>query len=167
MKHFHTLSWKSIAMVAFLCLFGQVMSAQDEADLATDQEVYVAGTTVTFSGSGFESGETVIIEVDRVESDGDTTPTATAPLETVADDNGDFVAEWQVPLEESLYDGDLMATARGAESNRAATITFSGNIKVDFRQSANNDAGYGPNQIHWINSILQQSNSQFTEGMST
>jgi len=76
-------------------------------------------------------------------------------------------AEWEVPAEESQYDADLLATARGAESNREAQIQFQGNIKVDFRQSANNDAGYGPNQIHWINSILQQSNSTYREGMSS
>jgi len=42
----------------------------------------------------------------------------------------------------------------------------SGNLKVDFRQSANNDAGYGPGAIHWINSILQSNNSAYSEGMS-
>jgi len=40
-------------------------------------------------------------------------------------------------------------------------------VKVDFRQSANKDAPYSPGDIHWINSILQASNSQYYEGMST
>ncbi|MFM9004689.1 MAG: hypothetical protein ACKOSR_04200, partial [Flavobacteriales bacterium] len=117
-------------------------------------------------GSGFNSGEIITIEVERIESDGDTISTINAPIETVANDNGEFVAEWQFPFEESQYDAELMATAKGAESDRSAQIQFSGNIKVDFRQSANNDAGYGPNQIHWISSILQQSNSSYAEGMS-
>ena len=167
MKHLNNFSWKPIALVAFLCLFGRDMLAQDDANLSTDQPVYVAGTTVTFNGSGFNSGEIVTIEVERIESDGDTISTVTAPIEAVANDNGEFVAEWQVPVEESQYDAELMATAKGAESDRSAQIQFSGNIKVDFRQSANNDAGYGPNQIHWINSILQQSNSTYAEGMSS
>ena len=41
------------------------------------------------------------------------------------------------------------------------------NVKLDFRQSANKDSPYPPGDVHWINSILQQSNSQYYEGMST
>ncbi|MFM7106181.1 MAG: hypothetical protein ACKOW8_11715, partial [Flavobacteriales bacterium] len=45
---------------------------------------------------------------------------------------------------------------------------FSGGLKVDFRQSANNDPDFGgSNGIHWINSILQETNSNYVEGMSS
>ena len=47
------------------------------------------------------------------------------------------------------------------------TALWSQNVNVDFRQSANNDAGYGPGAIHWISSILQSGNSSYSEGMST
>ena len=47
------------------------------------------------------------------------------------------------------------------------TALWAQNVKVDFRQSANNDAGYGPGAIHWISSILQSGNSTYSEGMST
>src|SRR5258705_8270812 len=38
---------------------------------------------------------------------------------------------------------------------------------VDFKQAANRDGGYAPGELHWINSILQNSNSRYIEGMST
>jgi hypothetical protein len=39
--------------------------------------------------------------------------------------------------------------------------------QVDFRQSANKDAGFKEGDVHWLNSILQQSNSLYVEGMSS
>ncbi|HEV8287082.1 MAG TPA: hypothetical protein VGQ09_22380, partial [Chitinophagaceae bacterium] len=41
------------------------------------------------------------------------------------------------------------------------------NFSVDFKQGANKDAPFLLGDIHWINSILQQSNSRYAEGMST
>ncbi|HET9280198.1 MAG TPA: hypothetical protein VFN95_18510, partial [Flavitalea sp.] len=40
---------------------------------------------------------------------------------------------------------------------------------IDFKQGANRDnfGSYTTGEIHWINSILQQSNSRYIEGMST
>jgi len=37
---------------------------------------------------------------------------------------------------------------------------------VDFRQAANNDTGFGLDNIHWVNSIIQPNNSIYFEGMS-
>src|SRR2546427_1495724 len=37
---------------------------------------------------------------------------------------------------------------------------------LDFRQAANNDAGFGLGNIHWVNSIIQANNSIYFEGMS-
>ncbi|MES2430740.1 MAG: hypothetical protein V4556_07360, partial [Bacteroidota bacterium] len=49
-----------------------------------------------------------------------------------------------------------------------ALFTFSFSFaQVDFRQSANDDKKYGQGNVHWINSILQQNNSTYTEGMSS
>ena len=38
---------------------------------------------------------------------------------------------------------------------------------IDFKQGANRDGGFEHGQIHWIGSILQNSNSRYIEGMST
>src|SRR5207245_1156022 len=37
---------------------------------------------------------------------------------------------------------------------------------VDFRQAANNDAGFGLGNTHWISSIIQDNNSTYYESMS-
>src|SRR4030095_559839 len=42
-----------------------------------------------------------------------------------------------------------------------------GNVSVEFQQGANKDAPFDLGTIHWINSILQSSNSVYAEGMST
>src|SRR4030095_1214154 len=41
------------------------------------------------------------------------------------------------------------------------------NVPVEFQQGANKDAPFDLGTIHWINSILQSSNSVYAEGMST
>jgi hypothetical protein len=49
------------------------------------------------------------------------------------------------------------------------TLTFSAHgqsLSVDFRQAANNDQPYTLGNVHWINSVLQRSNSVYYEGMS-
>ena len=62
-----------------------------------------------------------------------------------------------------LLSGMLFVTQKSASQNQP----------VDFRQGANRDAfkvqnvSYVTGEIHWINSILQQSNSRYIEGMST
>src|SRR5215212_9551777 len=41
------------------------------------------------------------------------------------------------------------------------------NVSVDFKQGANDDSPFPLGTIHWIGSILQNSNSKYAEGMST
>src|SRR5215471_19066380 len=51
----------------------------------------------------------------------------------------------------------------------AASIGFSLKLSAtsaDFRQAANDDPGFGLQNIHWINSIIQDNNSMYFEGMS-
>ena len=48
-------------------------------------------------------------------------------------------------------------------TNRASAQSFG----KDFRQGANKDNPYPLGTLHWINSILQNSNSVYAEGMST
>ncbi|MFH0714844.1 MAG: hypothetical protein V1847_03635 [Candidatus Diapherotrites archaeon] len=43
---------------------------------------------------------------------------------------------------------------------------FAANLVSDFKQCANNDSPYTLGECHWIGSIIQQSNSQYFEGMS-
>src|SRR5262249_29881351 len=62
-------------------------------------------------------------------------------------------------------------TAVGSQSGLQAESRFSdaSGLAVDFRQSANNETNgtvTGLGNIHWINSIVQASNSRYFEGMS-
>ncbi len=50
-----------------------------------------------------------------------------------------------------------------------AQIFLEANVKVDFRQAANDDSPdppYGLGNVHWINSIVQESNARYYEGTS-
>lgn len=58
-----------------------------------------------------------------------------------------------------LFLTGLAATGGGVAS--AAPLT------VDFTQCANKDSPLPLGSCHWINSILQQNNSRYVEGMST
>jgi hypothetical protein len=49
----------------------------------------------------------------------------------------------------------------------SGTVSAQGSFGVDFKQGANNDAPFNLGTIHWIGSILQSSNSEYAEGMST
>jgi len=48
----------------------------------------------------------------------------------------------------------------------ASVPAFAQSLAVDFRQAANNDQPYSLGDVHWINSIVQNSNSVYYEGMS-
>ena len=39
-------------------------------------------------------------------------------------------------------------------------------MRIDFRQAANDDSPYSTGEVHWIQSILQQNNAVYYEGMS-
>src|SRR5712691_265781 len=53
----------------------------------------------------------------------------------------------------------LLASAGSIQS-------LSGGTAVDFKQAANNDAGFGLGNTHWIGAVLQDGNSRYYEGMS-
>ena len=157
----------SLRVLAFmlLTLCTDSMVGQTGPVLVSDQSDYMAGTTVTLNGSGFTPGETVVILIVHV--DGSTPhPESHLPFNVVADSNGNITAQWLVPSDGAEDGAALIATATGQTSGLQAIAYFTDNVKVDFRQSANDDGGYGLGNIHWINSIVQQSNSVYYEGMS-
>lgn len=52
----------------------------------------------------------------------------------------------------------------GAEA--LALLPVESNAVIDFKQAANDDGGFSLGDVHWIGSILQNSNSMYFEGMS-
>src|SRR5215472_17320645 len=51
-------------------------------------------------------------------------------------------------------------------ASTAFSLKLSASTSADFRQAANDDSGFGLQNIHWINSIIQDNNSMYFEGMS-
>jgi hypothetical protein len=69
----------------------------------------------------------------------------------------------------------ILAVVTTTAVPRASAQDVVANVQTDFRQAANDDSGtcgISPGHAcslgdaHWINSILQQSNSRYLEGMS-
>ena len=157
---------RHIYLIMLLLFCTSVLKAQTPPSITTDQLDYMPGTTVTLSGEGFLAGELITIIVNHTSGGDDLTSPAHAPFSVYAASDGSFIAQWYVPADEDEDGASLVATATGMTSSFVAQAFFTDNLNIDFRQAANNDAGYGPGAIHWISSILQQNNSVFTEGMS-
>ena len=136
-----------------------VRGAALTATVSTNYADYQPGDIVVITGSGWQPGETVTLKID--ESDGDAPWNSSA----VADGSGNiYNNEFVIQTHDRGVSFTLTAT--GATSGQTATATFTDNVTVDFKQSANNDAGFGLGNIHWIGSIVQGSNSTYFEGMS-
>jgi len=103
----------------------------------TDQSDYAPGTTVTITGSGFQPGETVNLQL--VESPLIDTP---GPFTAVADSNGNFANTQFVP---DAYDVNVRfyLTAAGATSGFMAQNTFTDGNATSVSGTVKNTAGVG------------------------
>ncbi|WP_188221624.1 MBG domain-containing protein, partial [Flavobacterium pokkalii] len=106
--------------------FGQIVML-DQADLD-----YAPGETVYISGSGWQPGETVILEVDNLTNPdvdcGHVTPQPHESWTTVADENGNFTASWYV--NDCELGADLMLGALGSSSGFTYEVFFTdANVK--------------------------------------
>lgn len=137
----------------------------------TDQLDYAPGDTVQISGSGWSSSCVIQLQVEHLNEDppcgcgGD----GHDPWLVVSDLYGNFSSTWWVNPDDSLGAVFLLTAINLMVPGEEASTTFTDNVKTDFRQSANNEtngAVQGLGNIHWINSIVQQSNSTYYEGMS-
>src|SRR5262245_41217894 len=117
--------------------------------VATDRSDYYPGQTVYITGGEFMPGETVTLLI--VHDDGTIGGGGHVPFDAVCDAQGGFSATWYVDPDDSAG-ATLILTADGQTSGLHAETVFTDNVSVDFRQSANNDAGYGLGNIHWLNS---------------
>src|SRR6266853_2432968 len=111
-----------LLLFASLALVAQSASA---ATLTTDKPDYPPGATVTITGNGFGSNDTVTLQVLHVLDifDNDTS-TAHQPWTVTADADGNFVATWVVPIGEDEAGATLEATATGDPSELSASVTF-------------------------------------------
>src|SRR5215813_13479863 len=138
-----------------------VSLTSSSASVTTDKIDYVPGERVIISGTGWLPGETVSMYLHR---EPQTSPDLT--FSSTADSSGNFTNNSYIVGPNDIG-VTFTLTATGLTSGRTAQTTFTdANLVTDFRQSANNDGGFGLGKIHWINSIVQSSNSKYFEGMS-
>ncbi len=161
----HKLSRLFLVLGATLLCAPATLLAQ--ATVTTDQADYMPGQTVVITGTGWEPGETVELEI---------VPGCGCPVwvgSAVADAAGEIYNNGFV-VEDIHAFVTFTLTATGLSSGLTATTTFTdAPLVVDFKQGANNDTtgapcscGSVPNCEHWIGSIVQASNSFYFEGMS-
>jgi hypothetical protein len=135
----------------------------------TDFPDYAPGSTAYITGSGFGSNEVVTLLCLHVS--GNNSGPGHTPWTTNTDPNGNFSTSWFVDPGDSFGETFIL-TANGSPSGLQAATTFTDHINVDFRQAANNDstnnclpAGPVIGNVHWLNSVLQNQNSIYHEGM--
>ena len=123
----------SLCWPVLLLLFaslGFVKSATG-ATVTTDLIDYPPGSTVTITGNGFGSNDTVTVQVVHPLDIYDTyTSLAHAPWNVSADSDGNFVTTWIVPLAEDEGGATLLVTAIGDPSGLTATTTFTDSVPV-------------------------------------
>src|SRR6266540_1266504 len=115
---------KRITIALFLMLASA--SFVQAQTLTSDQADYAPGTTATLTGSGFQPGETVVVQVLHYDgtSDGGAEH---QPWEVTADENGNFTTTWHV-CEDDCVGATLKATADGQTSGLHAETTFTDSL---------------------------------------
>ncbi len=122
----NSLILRLLLIAAFASL---AMMAQAQATVQTDQLDYAPGSTAIITGSGFQAGETVTLQVLHIDSGVDslgTDPQYHQPWTVEADVDGNFTTSWHVP---TMEEGDalgatLLLTADGQTSMLHAEWTF-------------------------------------------
>ena len=121
----------SVIAIALTLLIPASISAQSGEfvffvqSVTTDKEDYSPGQPVLISGSGFQAGESVTLQVLHEGTTGDNeTSGAHAPWYTTADENGNIFSTWIVPVDEDEPGALLKLTADGQSSWLHAETTF-------------------------------------------
>ena len=113
------LSKSGIFAVVFLMANLFFAGATFAQTITTDQADYAPGSTATITGSGFQAGEIVTLQVLHVDANGDnlSSPTgAHAPWTVEADANGEVNSTWLVPADQDELGALLKLTADGVTS---------------------------------------------------
>jgi len=115
-------------LVALACLCTWTLTAQAaDPTVTTDKADYPPGSTVNISGSGFQAGETVELQVRRIDID-ENSGTEHDPWDVTAEDNGNIQTTWHVTMDEA--GATLELTAVGLTSGLVAQETFTDTATV-------------------------------------
>jgi PKD repeat protein len=117
--------WRSAKRVAAMIIFAAVLATPAgllAAEVTTDQIDYLPGTTAIIAGSGFASGETVVLQV--LHADGTASTGADHdPWAVIADAEGAFTTSWHV-CEDDCVGSTLQLIAAGQTSGLSAETFF-------------------------------------------
>jgi hypothetical protein len=95
-----------------LFLFTALAAASQTATLVSDKDDYPPGSTATLTGTGFQPGEIITMQVFRIgELPADVSGEDFQPWQVIADIDGGFVTTWHVCNE--CLGATLRATAIG------------------------------------------------------
>ncbi len=169
MKQFYslcTIKTNSLLLkkLLFLCLImfalGPLLSLVQGQTVTTDKKDYRPGQTVIITGSGWLSGETVKLYIEKE-------PPVTSPitLYAVADVVGN-IRNTEYITQAVDVGVKFTLTATGLTSGSTATAIFTDNTAANLDQVRNGAADDPTNPGDWVNGDAGQENSHFAEGMS-
>src|SRR5690242_4819448 len=137
---------RSFLFTLLAITFSSMNVFSQSATIVTDQPDYAPGSTVIISGTGFQPGETVTLQVLHDPTGGDdATSPAHQPWTVVADANGNVSSTWLVPADEDELGATLKLTAVGGSSRVTAEVTFTdaGTKTITAIISSENPSTYG------------------------
>ncbi len=119
-------------LLTFLAVtFSSLNVFSQTATIATDQPDYAPGSTAYITGTGWQPGETVTLQVlhDPTGGDDSTSP-AHQPWTVVADGSGNVSSSWYVPGDADELGATLKLTADGGSSGLSASWIFTDNFTI-------------------------------------
>ncbi|MGN6264674.1 MAG: IPT/TIG domain-containing protein, partial [Ginsengibacter sp.] len=116
---------RSLLFTFFALTLSSVTAFSQTATIKTDQLDYPPGSTVIITGTGWQPGETVTLQVLHEGETGDNEISgAHAPFTAIADGSGNISSTWTVPYDEDELGATLVLTAVGGSSGLTAQWTF-------------------------------------------
>ena len=121
--------------LAFMLFFSlSAFNAQGQATptIKTDLLDYPPGSTAIITGTGFQPGETVTLQVLHVDGDSlGTDPQYHQPFTAIADGDGNVSFTWFVPNDGDALGANFKLTADGQSSGRYAEWFFTDALRTD------------------------------------
>jgi hypothetical protein len=146
------------------------LGISDGPTVVTDKADYPIGATVVISGSGWQPGETVTLQVTDDLSATDPNHEAHTPWDVVADASGNISSTWTVDADADTL--TLTLTATGTVSGNTSTTFTDANPSASLDQCANGQApspstdGCDADASDWVSGNLGASKSFYREGDS-
>src|SRR5690349_24858370 len=107
---------RSLLFTFFAITLNSVTAFSQTATIKTDQPDYPPGSTVIITGTGWQPGETVTLQVVHVDPTLDNSDPAHQPWTVTADASGNVSSSWYVPADLDELGATLLLTADGQSS---------------------------------------------------